>query len=75
MPRRRIGEEHIRNLTKLGGGTSYAVTIPMGIIREIGNWKVARMVMKKHGVDVCKAATLYMQAMSWAAELMPEMKG
>lgn len=38
MTRRKNEESHIRNLTKISGGTSYAVTIPMEYIRKL-NWK------------------------------------
>jgi antitoxin component of MazEF toxin-antitoxin module len=38
MTRRKIEERHIRNLTKVSGGTSYAVTIPMEYIRKL-KWR------------------------------------
>lgn len=40
----------------------------------VGNWKVANSIMGKYGVDGCMAATQYMKASTWAAELMPEIK-
>lgn len=36
MGRRKEKDKNIRKLTKLGGGSSYAVTIPISIIRK---WK------------------------------------
>ena len=43
MTRRKITENHIRNLTKVGGGTSYAVTIPMAYIRKL-KWRARQKV-------------------------------
>ena len=38
MTRRKIEESHIRCLTKVSGGTSYSVTIPMEYIRKL-KWR------------------------------------
>ena len=38
MTRRKNEESHIRSLTKISGGSSYAVTIPMEYIRKL-NWR------------------------------------
>jgi hypothetical protein len=38
MTRRKTEENYIRSLTKVSGGTSYAVTIPMEYIRKM-KWK------------------------------------
>lgn len=38
MSRRKNEESHIRSLTKVSKGTSYAVTIPMEYIRKL-KWK------------------------------------
>ncbi len=38
MTRRKNEESHIRSLTKVSGGTSYAVTIPMEYIRKM-KWR------------------------------------
>ena len=38
MTRRKTEENHIRNLTKVSGGSSYAVTIPMEYIRKL-KWR------------------------------------
>jgi len=35
MTRRKIEESHIQNLTKVSGGTSYSVTIPMEYIEAV----------------------------------------
>lgn len=42
MPTRRLGEQNIRKLTKLGG-KSIAVTIPIEFVRELG-WKEKQKV-------------------------------
>lgn len=41
---------------------------------EIGNWKIGNTILSKYDISNCLAATQYMKAMTWAAELMPEMK-
>jgi antitoxin component of MazEF toxin-antitoxin module len=38
MTRRKTEENYIRSLTKVSGGTSYAVTIPMEYIRKL-KWR------------------------------------
>ena len=39
MPgRRKAGQENVRSLSKVSGGTSYAITLPKAVIREFG-WK------------------------------------
>jgi len=38
MTRRKDEEKDIRNLTKISGGTSYAITIPIDYIRKL-KWR------------------------------------
>ena len=38
MARRKLEDRHIRNLTKIAGGKSYAITIPIDYIKKLG-WK------------------------------------
>jgi bifunctional DNA-binding transcriptional regulator/antitoxin component of YhaV-PrlF toxin-antitoxin module len=38
MARRKIDERNIRSLTKVSGGTSYGITLPMEYIRKLG-WR------------------------------------
>lgn len=38
MPRRKLEQNNIRKLTKIGGGRSYSITLPISFIRELG-WK------------------------------------
>lgn len=44
MGRRKIQNRNIRKLAKVGGGTSYSVTIPMEAIRSFG-WREAQKVV------------------------------
>jgi hypothetical protein len=36
--RRKIEESNIRKLTKVGGGSSYSITLPIDVIRKWG-WR------------------------------------
>ena len=51
MTRRKINEKNIRKLTKVGG-TSYAVTIPIEIIKEFGWRERQKLVVKKQGKKI-----------------------
>ncbi len=44
MPRRSQEEHNVRKITKLGGGSSYGVTIPIEMIRALG-WKEKQKVV------------------------------
>ena len=50
MTRRKNEENHIRSLTKISGGTSYAVTIPMEYIRKL-KWKAKQKLEVKYFQD------------------------
>lgn len=45
MPRRKISEKNIRRITKVGG-KSYAVTLPIDIVRKFG-WREKQKVVLK----------------------------
>lgn len=47
--RRKIGEEGIRKLTKLAGGSSYGITLPIDHIRELGWKERQKLTVKKVG--------------------------
>ena len=51
MARRRVEQENIRKLTKLGK-TSLAVTIPARILNALGWKKKQKVVVKKSGSGV-----------------------
>jgi len=38
MPRRKISEQNIRKLTKMGGGRSFGITLPISFIRQL-KWR------------------------------------
>jgi antitoxin component of MazEF toxin-antitoxin module len=46
---RKTGKRHIRKITKLAGGSSYGITIPIKYIRDL-NWRGRqKVVVKKSG--------------------------
>ena len=51
MTTRKTKEKNIRKLTKVGG-TSFAVTIPMEIIKEFGWRERQKLVVKKQGKKI-----------------------
>ncbi|MCF8224914.1 MAG: AbrB/MazE/SpoVT family DNA-binding domain-containing protein [Bacteroidales bacterium] len=46
MARRKINERNIRSLTKVSGGTSYGITLPMEYIRKLG-WRAKQKLEVK----------------------------
>lgn len=46
MTRRKIEESNIRSLTKIAGGSSYAVTIPIEYVREL-KWRAKQKLEVK----------------------------
>jgi antitoxin component of MazEF toxin-antitoxin module len=46
MTRRKMEDRHIRSLTKVSGGTSYGVTIPMEYIRKL-KWRAKQKLEVK----------------------------
>ena len=46
MGRRKIEEHNIRKITKISGGTSYAITLPIDALRRWG-WKERQKVVIK----------------------------
>lgn len=38
MPRRKLEQRNIRKLTKMGGGHSFGITIPISFIRQL-KWR------------------------------------
>jgi hypothetical protein len=45
MARKKKGD-HVRTLTKIAGGKSYCVTLPIGIVREL-KWSSQQKVLVK----------------------------
>ena len=52
MSRRSQEEHHIRSLTKLAGGTTYAVTIPIEIVRDLDWQPKQKLVVKRYGEGI-----------------------
>ena len=50
MTRRKSSEENVRKLTK--SGASYALTLPINIVRELGWQEKQKVVVKKRGRGV-----------------------
>ena len=46
---KKIENRPIRKLTKVGGGKTYSITIPVEIVREFGWKEKQKLVVKKHG--------------------------
>jgi bifunctional DNA-binding transcriptional regulator/antitoxin component of YhaV-PrlF toxin-antitoxin module len=46
MARRKIEDRNIRSLTKVSGGTSYGITLPMEYIRKLG-WRAKQKLEVK----------------------------
>jgi len=51
MPTQKLKDKNIRKLTKVGGA-SYAVTIPIEIIKEFGWKERQKLVVKKQGKKI-----------------------
>jgi antitoxin component of MazEF toxin-antitoxin module len=48
MPRQKAGEEKIRKIIKLGAG-SYAITLPIKLVREFKWREKQKVTVRKHG--------------------------
>ena len=44
--KRKLGENNIRKITKMGGGASYGITIPIEMMRVL-SWKERQKVVVK----------------------------
>ena len=51
MTRRKISEENVRKITKVGG-SSYAVTLPLRIVKEFGWKEKQKVVVEKRGKEI-----------------------
>ena len=49
MARRKIEDRNIRSLTKMSGGTSYGITIPMEYIRKLGWRSKQKLEVRMYG--------------------------
>jgi len=46
MPRRKLGEQNIRKLTRTGGGKSLSLTLPIEMMRKL-KWRDRQKVVVK----------------------------
>jgi hypothetical protein len=60
MTRRKIEERHIRSLTKVSSGTSYAVTIPMEYIRKL-KWRGRQIILMPGMTPINRIFTGFVQ--------------
>lgn len=51
MGRRKVGEENVRTITK-SGGSSYSVTLPIQIMRQLGWREGTQVVVERSGSRV-----------------------
>lgn len=54
MARRSLDERHIRNLTKIAGGRSYGITIPLEYIKKL-DWEARQkleVILKKDHIII-----------------------
>jgi hypothetical protein len=49
MKQEKIENRNVRKITKVGGGKTYSVTIPIKIIREFGLQEGQKLVVEKYG--------------------------
>ena len=49
MGRRKIGEHNTRKLTRMGGGKSLGLTLPIDLVRKLGWKERQKVVVKKRG--------------------------
>ena len=49
MSRKSLEKRNIRKLSRVGGGKTYSVTLPIEIIREFGWRESQKLVVEKYG--------------------------
>lgn len=52
MARRKLEQQNIRKLTKMGGGKSFGITLPISIIRKLRWRERQKLVVKKRGQGI-----------------------
>ncbi len=52
MGRRKIEDHHIRNLQKTAGGSTYIISLPIDVVRELGWRSKQKLVVRKHGEGI-----------------------
>lgn len=49
MPRRKTTEKNIRKVTRMGGGKSFGITLPIELVRELKWRERQKVVVTKRG--------------------------
>lgn len=52
MPRRKLTQQNIRKLTKMGGNRSYGLVLPISMIRELKWRERQKLVVKLSGKKI-----------------------
>ena len=52
MGRRELSEKNIRKLTRMGGGRSLGLTLPIEIMKEFGWRERQKIKVRKHGKKI-----------------------
>lgn len=52
MGRRKIEDHHVRSLQKTAGGSTYIVSLPIEIVRELKWQAKQKLVVEKHGSGI-----------------------
>ncbi len=52
MPRRKLSEKNIRKLTKMGGGKSFGITLPIEIVRKLKWRQHQKLTVKLRGKKI-----------------------
>lgn len=52
MSRRKLTEQNIRKLTKMGAGRSFGITLPISIIRDLKWRERQKLTVKKTGQKI-----------------------
>ena len=47
--RRKLEERNIRKITKMAGGSSYGITLPIEMVRKLGWREKQKVVVKQRG--------------------------
>jgi hypothetical protein len=49
MARKSLEKRNIRKLSRVGGGKTYSITIPIEIVREFGWQEGQKLIVEKYG--------------------------
>lgn len=52
MGRRKIEDHHIRNLQKTAGGSTYIISLPIELVRELGWQARQKLEVRKFGKGI-----------------------